>query len=162
MSSDQEALRTMLGAALTGKSAHVDVCGSLEGLDWRMAGRKTEEGPHTVFQILNHMIYWQDFSIQWLYGEKPRTPKHASDSWPGTEKPESQEEWDTALARFKAGLDELQNQTRTSDLSARVGEKTVMEVIQLTASHNSYHIGQIVFLRRISDTWPPPGGGETW
>jgi uncharacterized damage-inducible protein DinB len=25
--------------------------------------------------------------------------------------------------------------------------------------HNAYHLGQVVFMRRILGAWPPPGGG---
>ena len=36
---------------------------------------------------------------------------------------------------------------------------TALEVLAL---HNSYHLGQIVLLRRILGAWPPPSGGDTW
>ncbi|MGG3196403.1 hypothetical protein ABEP92_22145 [Priestia aryabhattai] len=27
------------------------------------------------------------------------------------------------------------------------------------ASHNSYHLGEIVIMRRLNGAWPPPTGG---
>jgi uncharacterized damage-inducible protein DinB len=35
-------------------------------------------------------------------------------------------------------------------------------MILTIASHNSYHAGQVVFLRRMLGTWPPPSGGFSW
>jgi len=32
----------------------------------------------------------------------------------------------------------------------------------MLANHNSYHLGQIVSLRRLIGAWLPPSGGATW
>ncbi len=48
------------------------------------------------------------------------------------------------------------------DLLADRGGKSVLEILQLIATHNSYHVGQIVSLRRGLGSWPPPRGGLTW
>ena len=36
------------------------------------------------------------------------------------------------------------------------------EGLAIVAQHNSYHLGQIVMLRRVLGAWPPPAGGDTW
>jgi len=28
--------------------------------------------------------------------------------------------------------------------------------------HGTYHLGQVVLIRRMLGAWPPPGGGDTW
>ena len=35
-------------------------------------------------------------------------------------------------------------------------------VLWQTLVHNSYHIGQVVILRRALGIWPPRGGGDSW
>jgi hypothetical protein len=35
-------------------------------------------------------------------------------------------------------------------------------VIQSMASHISYHLGEVVLLRRMLGIWPPPSGGYSW
>ena len=35
-------------------------------------------------------------------------------------------------------------------------------MLHTIASHNSYHLGQIVLVRQLLGAWPPPGGGLTW
>src|SRR5262249_12094487 len=49
-----------------------------------------------------------------------------------------------------------------ADLLAKRGRKTPLEVLQTIASHNSYHLGQVVVLRQRLCAWPPPSGGLTW
>jgi uncharacterized damage-inducible protein DinB len=38
----------------------------------------------------------------------------------------------------------------------------VLAVLWQTAVHNSYHIGQVVILRRMLGAWPPLDGSDTW
>lgn len=66
--------------ALTGKGAHVEVGEVFSGLDWRAAGRRRQGVPHSLYQLLNHMRFWQDWVVQWLDGEDPPIPAHASGS----------------------------------------------------------------------------------
>jgi len=35
-------------------------------------------------------------------------------------------------------------------------------MLQTIGSHNSYHAGEVAFLRQILGKWPPPSGGLTW
>jgi hypothetical protein len=53
-----------------------------------------------------------------------------------------------------------------SGKGARVEAKNAFEGLDWKLagirSHNSYHLGQVVLLRRMRGVWPPPGGGLTW
>jgi hypothetical protein len=35
-------------------------------------------------------------------------------------------------------------------------------MLQTIATHNRYHVGQVVAIRLLLDSWPPPSGGLTW
>lgn len=41
---------------------------------------------------------------------------------------------------------------------APLANYTIAEAITHVAVHNAHHLGQIVTLRQILGTWPPPGG----
>ena len=150
-----------MGHALSGKGAHVDTENSFAGLDWKITGARPEGVPHSLFQLLNHMIYWQDWAVKWLDGEKPPIPKHASGSWPGGPAPASPEEWKRTVQAYRTGLAELDRRSQ-EDLFAKLETKSRLEMLQTIASHNSYHAGQVVFLRQVLGPWPPPSGGLTW
>jgi uncharacterized damage-inducible protein DinB len=157
-----QALREALLRALSGEGAHVGAGKVLAGLDHERAGARPEGAPHTAFQIVNHLVFWQDHALAWLAGEKPPTPAHDAESWPGPERPADRAAWEEAAARFAAGLARLRRHAGEDDLAARRGPKTVLYILQVVAAHNSYHLGQVVFLRQQLGAWPPPGGGFTW
>lgn len=56
-----------------------------EGLNLKVAGATPSGVPHSIFELLNHIIYWQEWSAWWIDGKKSRIPKHASASWPDRE-----------------------------------------------------------------------------
>ncbi len=154
-----------LGHALRGEGAHVEVAAALDGMEWQLARRRPAGAPHTVFQLLGHMIYWQDVFIQRLTGAHAPGPAHAAAGWPGNEAPVSEHEWLAAVGRFDAGLALVQSLVSVHTLDERLpnwNHRTRAEAIAGTASHNSYHLGQIVLLRRMLGAWPPPTGGDTW
>lgn len=162
MSEDRELLHEMLDNALSGKGAHVATKNLFEGLDWKTAGTRPEGAPHSVYQLLNHLSYWQDWVIKWLDGGNPSIPKHASGGWPASTSATSSKEWKSAVRTFRSGLARLARQSREADLLTRRGKHTRLGMLQAIASHNSYHAGQVVALRQMLGKWPPPSGGVTW
>ena len=89
MATDQKVLRKMILNALSGKGAHVAAKDAVAGLDWKLSGMQPEGASHSIFQLLNHMIYWNRWVVKWVSGQKPVVPKHASGSWPGKTEPDS-------------------------------------------------------------------------
>ncbi len=162
MSIDRRLVGKALKQALQGTGAHVGTDSVFAGLDWRLAGIRPENAPHSVYELLNHMRFWQDWVIDWLDGGSPRGPKHASGSWPGETGPAGRGEWNAAVRGFRSGCRTLTRHARESDLLAKRAAKTPLDMLQAIAAHNSYHAGQVVQLRQILGAWPPPSGGLTW
>jgi uncharacterized damage-inducible protein DinB len=162
MAADRKILKKMILNALSGKGAHVSVKDAVAGLDWKLSGMEPEGVSHSIFQLLNHMIYWNQWVVNWLAGQKPPVPKHAQGGWPGKTAPRSAAEWREALCQFGRGLGRITTAAEKTDLLAKRGTKTPLEMLQAIASHNSYHLGQVVVLRQRLGAWPPPSGGLTW
>jgi len=162
MSHPDPSLIKALTMAFEGTEAHVKTLNALAGLTADESGRKPGNVPHSIFQLLNHLVYWQGKSIEWLDGREPAWPEHAVDGWPGAEEPESQEAWDSLLARFTNDLETIGGHARRDDLLTVRGRWAPVQVLRSIASHNSYHLGQIALIRRMVGSWPPPGGGDTW
>lgn len=162
MDAERKTIASAMDYALTGHGAHASTAHVFDGVDWKQAGTLPAGAPHSLYQLLHHMSFWQDWALRWLEGKKPATPKHASESWPAQAAPTSAEHWRKALKHYQKGLHELERNCTKSDLFVRHGDKTAMEMIQAIASHNSYHAGQAAFLRRAVGAWPPPAGGVTW
>jgi uncharacterized damage-inducible protein DinB len=161
METDRELLKRMVRRALCGEGAHVEVKKAFEGLNWKLASVGSKNG-HSISQVLNHMIFWNQWAVKWLAGKNPAIPNHAAGSWPGKPAPGTSAEWRGAVQRFDRGLREMVRVAQRTDLFTRKGNKTNLEMFQTIASHNSYHVGQVVALRRQLGAWPPPSGGLTW
>jgi uncharacterized damage-inducible protein DinB len=159
--------REALASQLYGESSHKHHLHALEGLDPALAGRKVGRSPHTVFQILQHMTYWQDISLARISGEPPPRPGSAALGWTAPAAPEDESDWQAAIACFAEGLRSLEARVRDPELDlGRLVQPdrnvSAREELLMIQGHNSYHLGQIVLLRQELGAWPPPRGGDTW
>lgn len=159
--------RDALRAQLHGANSHLHLLHALEGLDARLAGARVDGAPHTIFQQLHHMVFWQDVSLARLAGERPERPARAELGWPAPAEPEDEADWEAAVASLAEGLRGFER--LLVDPSFDLGGpsdpergRTAREEILMVLLHNSYHLGQVVQLRRQLGTWPPPRGGDTW
>ena len=162
MPDGQSVLEKTTSRALSGTDSHVEVPNVVEGLDWKLAGARPQGAPHSVFQLVNHMIYWQEWAVKWLDGRRPKPPKHAAGSWPGDVSPANRREWEQTVRRLREVLDALERRSRQADLLSKRGKMTCLEMLHIIGSHTSYHSGQAALLRQMLGSWPPPSGGVTW
>lgn len=162
LTAEREAAARALRRALSGTGAHADTAAVFDGLHWELAGVCPDGLPHSTFELLNHMVYWQEWVEKWLAGKRPATPRHASGSWPRRPRPTDRREWQHAVRRFRQGLAALIRDSKASDLFSEARGKSRLEMLHTIASHNSYHAGQVVIVRRRLGAWPPPSGGLTW
>jgi hypothetical protein len=159
MPDNDAALREQLFQLLLGGNAHVDVLAALKGFPAKLYGVKPEGAPHSGWELLEHMRIalrdlW-DFSTNPEYVEK----KWPDDYWPPSAEAPSKEAWVNSVRALKEDLEEfgkLVNDPK-SNLYAKIpwakeGQTLLREVL-LAADHNSYHAGELVFLRRLLGAW---------
>lgn len=157
MGEDAEALVRLLD----GTAAHVSTAGALEGLDEEHAAAKPEGWPYSCHEILLHMVYWQDLFLARLEQRPAPLPPTAAAGWPDP----GRNRWVDTVGRFGRGLEAAKGHARDDGLDERLPDWRGIrrgEGLAIVAQHNSYHLGQIVLLRRVLGAWPPPGGGDTW
>ncbi len=142
---------------LLGENAHVNTLTIFDELEIEYAG-VVVLNQHSIWQILNHMIYWQDYILRLLNGGETEPPKHASVTWPTMVIPPTKKDWDLAVNKFAAGINEA---VRFAENDEVVSSDQVEHLLTLI-SHNSYHSGQVVIIRRFLNQWPPTSGGDTW
>lgn len=161
--SEIQALREQLH----GQNSHLGYLQALEGLSPADAGRRCGSAPHTIFQVLQHMIYWQDITLARLAGEPPAPPKTSTLGWQTPAAPEDASDWESAIASFVEGLRGVEellvrpgfDPGAAADGGRRTSARSELLMLQ---GHNSYHLGQIVVLRQLLGAWPPPRGGSAW
>jgi uncharacterized damage-inducible protein DinB len=159
--------RDTLRELLYGTNCHLHTLHALEGLDPALAGSQVTGSPHTIFQILHHLVYWQDIALARMRGEDPPEPAHAAEGWDFPGSPEDESEWEAAVASLAEGLRSIEALIADPgyDLGQvlnRRGDRTPLGEALMVQGHGSYHLGQIVQLRAQLGSWPPPKGGDTW
>jgi hypothetical protein len=147
-------LRRHVDNLLRMKGAHMGFEESVANFPPALRGVKPAGAPHTAWQLLEHMRLAQedilDFSRNPAYKEK----KFPDDYWPATEAPPSEAAWDESVAAFLrdlAAMQELMADTN-HDLLAKLAHgkgQTLLREGLVVADHNSYHLGQLVFLRKM-------------
>ena len=155
---DDKVLRQHLIELLGGGSAHVDFETAIADLPVAARGVKPAGAPHSPWQILEHLRI-----AQWDILEFSRNPKHVSPPfpsgyWPQSEAPPDGAAWGKSAASFQADLVAMQSlvQDPATDLFARIphGEgQTILREALLVADHNSYHIAELVLVRRLLGAW---------
>jgi uncharacterized damage-inducible protein DinB len=161
-----------LEQVLVGDSAHTPPVNILENLASDLAHRSIQGAPHTIYEELWHIAYWQRVTLDWISGIETLVPDHASAGFP-TESDAAREDWDLLRQRFFQGCQEaVAVACNASRLDAEircpsrpgmpVRVMTVRDQLESLGAHNAYHFGRIVLLRQLLGVWPPPSGGYSW
>ena len=153
------ALRQHVIDLLKGGSAHVHFMDAVENFPAQKRGAFAQGLPHTGWQLLEHARI-----AQWDILEFTRNAKHVSPGfpegyWPKTPGPPSEEAWEKSVREFQRDLNEMIHLVKNSasDLFAKIPHgqgQTILREALVLADHNSYHLGQLVDLRRALGAWP--------
>ena len=116
--------------------------------------------------MLWHLNYWMDYELRSITGPEVPYPEHAALSWPDGPSPPGAAAWEGERRRFLVQLDQLVALAGNAAALGRMvhpkAGETVGDVLWQMVAHNSYHIGQVVQMRRAFDVWDSKAGGDTW
>ena len=161
--SHQLHLEQVLMQAFKGQNAHVDPEKALNGLKMNITGKKILNTPYTIWQLLKHLNFWQDKFINRLEGKDDiLLICNWQEGWEDVQNAEYQEELDREIKKLHTGVYKaIEILAREGDCSVcDNGYKNKYDVIQAMASHLSYHLGEIILLRRIFGSWKRPANGS--
>jgi uncharacterized damage-inducible protein DinB len=155
---ESDALRQHLLDLLRGRNAHADFDTSLTDFPSRLRGVKPPGAPHTAWQLLEHMRIAQLDILEFSRSAKHKSPAWPEGYWPKGEAPPNAAAWNNSLRSFRADLKAMAKLVadKKTDLFAKIPHgsgQTILREALLIADHNSYHLGQMVLLRRLLGTW---------
>jgi hypothetical protein len=135
---------------------HVGFDKAIANIPIRLRGRKVRGQPLTVWRILEHMRI-----AQWDILEFSRDPSHESPAWPDGywpdgDAPKNASAWRRSVQAFRKDLRAMEALVARRDLLAPFTHghgQTLLREALLVADHNAYHLGQIVFLRKLLGSW---------
>ena len=130
----------------------VPVKPALEGVTAAQASWKPQGGDHSIGQLANHLLFWNS---QNLAKFKKVTPAKFDGNNDETFNAFDQAKWDEVRKQLEQVLTELEK------LVAAADDKTLQSwapTLGRIATHNAYHTGQILVLRKMQGAWDPTKG----
>ncbi|MEO7213587.1 DinB family protein [Mucilaginibacter sp.] len=110
--------------------------------------------PKTIWQILNHLIAWQKYQLEMLKGGD-QLNINEQDTWIAEEHPASQGELENAVAVFYSLIDEVKAEIKAFETEhSNLNQK--LTIVQQLSIHLSFHVGEVVLMRRMAGTYPMP------
>jgi uncharacterized damage-inducible protein DinB len=149
----KSSLRGHLMNLLRMKGAHLSFQEAVKNFPEELRGRKPEGAPHTAWQLLEHLRIAQEDILDFSRNKDYQAKKWPDDYWPKDEAPPSAEAWDESVKQFERDLKTMEALTNDTkhDLLAEIAHgkgQTLLREALLMADHNSYHLGQLVYLRK--------------
>lgn len=151
-------LREHLVFLLKGGGAHVHFDAAVKGLPVALRGERPAGADHSPWELLEHIRL-----AQWDILEFSRDPKHVSPDWPAgywpkTPVPRTSAAWSKSIKSYQADLNAMCElvSRKSTDLYAPIPHgdgQTILREALLIADHTSYHLGQLILVRRLLGTW---------
>lgn len=130
----------------------VPVKPALDGVTAVQASWKPQGGDHSIGQLANHLLFWNS---QQLAKFKRVAPAKFDGNNEETFNTFDQARWDEIRERLDRVLSELEK------LVAGADDKSLQSwapTLGRIATHNAYHTGQILMLRKMQGAWDPAKG----
>ena len=151
-------MRKNLLELLKGGHAHVNFKDAVNSLEPKNRNVRTEGDLHSVWELLEHIRIAQEDILRYTLDSKWKSPKWPDEYWPKKTEKVTDEMWNNSIKKFNSDLNELIElaQNTKIDITSEIphGEgRTYLRELTLAANHNSYHIGQIIVVRKLLGDW---------
>jgi uncharacterized damage-inducible protein DinB len=125
---------------------------AVKGLTAEQASWTDGKGNHSVGQLAYHLVFWNRQSLAKLKGEPPEKFSGNNDE---TFEKFDNKRWTETVQQLDAVLTDLEKWVETAD-EAKLKESAA--TFTHISTHNAYHIGQIIFVRKEQGSWDPKNG----
>lgn len=125
---------------------------AVAGLTAEQASWTDGKGNHSVGQLANHLIFWNRQVLAKFKGETPAKFNGNNDE---TFNSFDSKKWNATVQELDAVMTEWEKAVEAAD-DEKI--KAAASTIAHIGAHNAYHIGQIVYVRRLQGSWDPEKG----
>jgi hypothetical protein len=153
-----DSLIAHLTELLNGGHAHASFDDTIKGIPADKRGVRPKGCPHSPWELLEHIRIAQNDILRFSSGPDYVSPKWPEGYWPASPAPGSESRWRASIKSFREDLAAFQQLLRE-----RAGEldkpfpwgqgQTLLREALLIADHNSYHLGQLLLVRRLLGIW---------
>lgn len=157
--SEPSSWREIVASAMDWEQAHASLDKAVEGLPADLRGRRARGAPYSIWELLEHIRRAQRDLLEFCrdagYEETLGWP---GDYWPDGPAPASEEEWAECVDAIHRDREDFRRWTVEAevDLTDRIPHgagQTYLRTVLVAVDHASYHVGQIVLVRKLLGVW---------
>jgi uncharacterized damage-inducible protein DinB len=156
---DDAALREHLVALLKGGHAHATLVDAVAEFPADRIGERPGGLPYSAWQLVEHIRITLHDLLEFSTNSEYVELDWPSGYWPKNAVPGKEESWNATLKAIQADVKSFETlvHSRDSNLYATIpwgkNEETLLREVLLAADHTSYHVGELVLLRRVLGIW---------
>jgi hypothetical protein len=125
---------------------------AVDGLTAEQASWQPPKGAHSAGQLTYHLLFWNRQSLMRLSGQTP--DKFSGDNEQTFSKFDAKQ-WSDIVKQLDQVLTDMEKLVETAnDQKLAAIAPTVAKI----ATHNAYHDGQIIYVRKLQGSWNPDKG----
>ena len=125
---------------------------AVKGLTPEQAKWTDGKGNHSVGQLAYHLVFWNQQSLSRLKGEKPAKFSGNNDE---TFNNFDSKTWNDTVQQLDQVLTDIEKWVEGADETKL---KEAAQTLTHISTHNAYHIGQIIYVRKEQGSWDPKNG----
>jgi len=152
-----EQVKNELAALLQKSGARVSFDKAISNIPFEDLGKKPDGVPYTIWQQVEHIRITQKDILDFSVNENYKELAWPDDYWVEATAPENEAAWNRSIAEIKSDLAQFINALQqAADIYTPFehgnGQSWLREALVLM-DHNSYHVGEIIALRRWLGNW---------
>jgi uncharacterized damage-inducible protein DinB len=150
---------SIVASTLTWEQAHASLDHAVEGLSPALRGKRPAGFPHSAWELLDHIRRTQYDLLEFCTNPKYHESKWPDDYWPGRPEPPTDAAWKECVEAIRADANTFADFTvkNAATLTEKIPHgtgQTYLRTVLVAVDHASYHVGQIVAVRRLLGAWP--------
>jgi len=132
---------------------YVPASQAVAGLTFEQALWKPDKGDHSVASLVHHLAFWNKRALIQLQGGKPEA--FSGNNEETFEPPKDKAAWDALVREMNDGMTAWEKTVEAADDAKLLSWASTIAHI---ATHNAYHTGQILVIRKLQGSWDPAKG----
>ncbi len=156
--SNDQILVEQLAELIENGHAHATLGDVVKGLPLKDIGVKPGGLPYSIWQLVEHIRITQWDILEFSRNPAHTSPKWPDEYWPAEDVPAGEKEWKESLRRIESDRKEFLELLRSDNVDLYTpfphgdGQNLLREAM-LIADHTSYHLGEILVIRRLLNNW---------
>lgn len=159
MHNENTALREQLVALLKGGQAHATLSEAVADFPADRISDRPDGIPYSAWQLLEHIRIALHDLLEFATNPEYMELEWPADYWPKDPAPGPNESWKATVKAIQADLKSFEALVHSpeSNLYAVIpwgkNNETLLREVLLAANHTSYHLGELILLRRVLGVW---------